>query len=191
MAAISFAETFFPAYPAKRQHEGQPITFEISDAWVWGRDAHVRPFEFLLEYDEQRKAIKSEAEASGVYNFMEMVLKLILNTVYGKTAQRRGREGKVPPTYNLFYAAAITAYCRRRVLEAALVKPFSIVQFATDGIVSDRAVAWVSSPRRSMAKSRPNAFDRVGRGSLDRVRDIGDEVFSAIGNSLSPMAVSS
>ena len=39
---------------------------------------------------------------------------------------------------NPYYAAATTAYCRRRLVEAALIDPHSIVFFATDGIVSTR-----------------------------------------------------
>ena len=37
-----------------------------------------------------------------------------------------------------YYAAATTAYCRRRLVEAALIDPHAIVFFATDGIVSTR-----------------------------------------------------
>ena len=158
LAAISYIEKFYPRWPKRDEHEGQPIIVDIKHAHIWVETAHVRPFAFLSEYYEQRKEIKK----SEVYNIMEMVQKLILNTVYGKTAQSRGREGKIPPTYNPFYAAAITANCRRRVLEAALIDPSSIVQFATDGIVT----------------TRPLHGNHLGSKSLDRVRDttIGDDV---------------
>jgi hypothetical protein len=45
---------------------------------------------------------------------------------------------KAPPTANLFYAAATTANCRRRLVKAALRDPHSVVAFMTDGIVTDR-----------------------------------------------------
>jgi hypothetical protein len=159
LATISYIEKFYPKWPKRAEHEGQPILFNIEHAHIWVETEHVRPYEFLLEYYERRKKIKKEP----VYNIMEMVLKLIINTAYGKTAQSRGRKGIVPPTYNPFYAAAITANCRRRVLEAALIDPSSVVQFCTDGLVT----------------TRPLHGDHLGSLSLDRVRDttVDDDVF--------------
>jgi len=152
LGAISYLQRMFPQFPSK--HEGQEIAFEIEGAWLWIETAHVRPFEFLRGYYERRKAMKKEIEATGHYNFLEKILKLILNTVYGKTAQTTGQKGKAPPTYNPFYASAITSGCRRCVLEAALIDPFSIVQFATDGIVT----------------TKPLHGPHLGNKSLPRVR---------------------
>ena len=42
------------------------------------------------------------------------------------------------PDRKSFYAAATTANCRRRLVEAALSDPHAIVAFMTDGIVTDR-----------------------------------------------------
>jgi hypothetical protein len=74
---------------------------------------------------------------TGVYNSAEKNIKLSLNSLYGKMAQKiGGSDGKPPGTANPWYAAAITSWCRRRLLEACLANPQAIVMMATDGIVS-------------------------------------------------------
>jgi hypothetical protein len=96
-------------------------------------------------------SIQDETTRTGIYNPLEMVIKLLLNSIYGKLAQFVGERGKVPKTACPYYAAAITAYGRRRMVEAGLVDPYAIVFFATDGIVSTRPL---------------HGFD----GGLDRVK---------------------
>jgi hypothetical protein len=86
--------------------------------------------------EEQRRPL--EAEIPYEYDITEKVLKLILNSVYGKLAQFVGSSNKVPNCANPYYAAAITAYCRRRLIELAMVDPSAIVFFATDGIIATR-----------------------------------------------------
>jgi hypothetical protein len=90
-----------------------------------------RPLEELLPYE---------------YDIMEKVLKLILNSVYGKLAQFVGSSNKVPNCANPYYAAAITAYCRRRLIELAMVDPSAIIFFATDGILSTRPLHHLTTP---------------------------------------------
>ena len=85
----------------------------------------------------QRRDIKRTAIETGVYNPFEIVIKLVINSIYGKLAQFIGDKGKVPATANPYYGAAITAYGRRRLVEATLVNPHALVFMATDGIVSD------------------------------------------------------
>jgi hypothetical protein len=74
-----------------------------------------------------------EAEIPYEYDITEKVLKLILNSVYGKLAQFVGSSNKVPNCANPYYGAAITAYCRRRLIELAMTDPSAIIFFATDG----------------------------------------------------------
>ena len=101
----------------------------------------IRPFAVLIELYAKRRAIKDGVEAKnkeidelnkpikerneiakkecraleeGIpyeYDITEKVLKLILNSVYGKLAQFVGSSNKVPNCANSYYAAAITAYC--------------------------------------------------------------------------------
>jgi hypothetical protein len=77
----------------------------------------------------------------------ELVLKLAMNSIYGKLAQRIGgtldKHGDLqPPTIaNPWCAGATTAWCRAKVLDAATQKPHAIVNFATDGIISIEPLA--------------------------------------------------
>lgn len=94
-----------------------------------------RPYAFVAKLYEMRRKAKTGEE----YNINGKAIKLCLNSLYGKTAQRvGGGEDKAPSCVCPYYAAAITAYCRARVLEAAILDPYSIVCFMTDGIVSTR-----------------------------------------------------
>jgi hypothetical protein len=65
------------------------------------------------------------------------VIKLGINSVYGKTAQSvGGRTGRPPNTANPWVAGAITAGTRAQLLRAALKNPWAVIFFATDGIQS-------------------------------------------------------
>jgi hypothetical protein len=64
------------------------------------------------------------------------VVKLGINSVYGKFAQSVGKMGMPPRFVSWFFAAAITAGTQRKVVEAALTNPDAIVMFATDGVYS-------------------------------------------------------
>ena len=114
----------------------------IYEAWKFEeKDATVRPFEFIRELYDMRRALKDKEEAGGAYDIQELAIKLSLNSIYGKFAQRiGGSEFEPPATVCPYYASAITAATRRRMVEAALVDPDAIVMFATDGIVSTRTL---------------------------------------------------
>jgi hypothetical protein len=161
LAAVSWLERFAPSFPGRDVKDGEPVSLIIEGAWIWSVKPEMEnfhPFSFLYDLYEKRRAIKDASARTGVYNILEKVLKLVINSMYGKTAQFIGTAGKVPKTANPFYAAATTAYCRRAVLEAGLIDPHSIVFFATDGIVS----------------TSPLHGEHLGDTSLPRAR-VGDE----------------
>jgi hypothetical protein len=61
---------------------------------------------------------------------MEMAIKLSINSLYGKTVQCVGGTEYEPPSCACpYYGSAITANCRARLLEAALLDPYAIVGF--------------------------------------------------------------
>jgi hypothetical protein len=213
LAAIAWMEYYMEKYPKKEYptgtgNDGAPSAFfELQEAWVWEINEgyeNVRPFSILRELYAKRRTIKDRIEAKNKeidrvnkersargeselpyeYDIMEKVLKLILNSVYGKLAQYVGSADKVPKCANPYYAAAITAYCRRRLLEAALIDPRAIVFFATDGIMATRPLHHLSKPEFTLAKAGAGVVppDQV-RGvpkarSLRRVRDesLGDAI---------------
>jgi hypothetical protein len=94
-----------------------------------------RPYAFVAELYEMRRLVKTQKE----YDIVEKCIKLCINSLYGKTVQSvGGTEDKPPACACPYYGSAITANCRARLLDAALLDPFSIVTFMTDGIVSTR-----------------------------------------------------
>jgi hypothetical protein len=152
LGAIAWLERFVPDFPRPRDKLAKITAFNFEEAWIFepapGGRADERPFGFVVDLFGERRRIKEEIERSGKYDIREKALKLALNSVYGKLAQSVGREGWAPAVANPYYAAATTAYCQRRVLEAALLDPHAIVFFATDGIVSTRELQGLPRVRK-------------------------------------------
>ena len=87
-----------------------------------------QPFSFVRYTYEERRALKKAK------NFGHMPLKLGLNSLYGKCAQKIG----AAPYRCLVWAGLITAGTRARLLDAIALDPEAILSIATDGIVSKR-----------------------------------------------------
>lgn len=105
---------------------------EIEAIGMWEFDVRstVKPFAFLQKLFDYRATLKKE-------DITQIVVKLGINSCYGKLAQAvSGGDDKPPVFANPWYAAAITAGTRARLLKAALLTPKSIVMLATDGIIS-------------------------------------------------------
>jgi hypothetical protein len=135
---------------------------------------NARPFKARIERDfEERAAIIDKTEADKLnwknngkvgpepYDVREKVLKLGLNSIYGKTAQSKGAriahdaEGvmrsKPPKFSNIYYAAAVTAGTRAMLLDAANGDVDAIILFATDGICSVRELPGLEiSPTKTL-----------------------------------------
>ena len=119
------------------------------------RDPSEKPLDFLNEIYDQRMQYKRATP----YDAREKFYKFPINSIYGKMAQRVGgsitKDGwKAPPTANPFYAAAITANCRRRLVEAGLLDPHAVVAFMTDGIVTTRRLESLSNVVNEGEESR-------------------------------------
>ncbi|MFZ0494422.1 MAG: DNA polymerase [Methylocella sp.] len=118
---------------AKRFDCVEGITIEEWNEFIPGNDE--KPYAFVAELYEMRRVAKTEKE----YNIVEQAIKLALNSLYGKTVQSVGGDEENPPSCACpYYGAAITANCRARLMEAAIIDPYSIVAFMTDGIVATR-----------------------------------------------------
>ncbi len=127
-AGLKWAAKFFPD-----QNPNEMISVEEWSEFIPGNDE--KPYAFVAELFKMRQEVKSRKE----YDIVEKAIKLVLNSLYGKTVQSvGGTEDKPPSCACPYYGAAITAGCRARLLEAALIDPWAIVCFMTDGIVSTR-----------------------------------------------------
>jgi hypothetical protein len=128
-----------------------------------------KPLETRVEHDfNERAAIinrtnkaRAEWESGGKqgtepYDVRELILKLGLNSLYGKTAQSKGArvmksaDGTQvvrPPIYsNMFYAAATTGGTRAMLLDPTRGDPDAVIMFATDGVCSIRECAGLDIP---------------------------------------------
>jgi DNA polymerase type B, organellar and viral len=93
-----------------------------------GIDIESRPLQWIKELYYERLKLKAEGR-----NAEQLALKLGLNSLYGKMAQRVSMDRK-PPYQHYAYAGVTTARTRSRLLMAAYKNPFAIIAFATDGI---------------------------------------------------------
>lgn len=114
---------------------------EVREGWVYTPGCGHQPFEFVQALYDQRAVWKAQG------NEAQRVLKLGINSLYGKLAQRvgmrevRDKDKKVteqaPPAYHeLLWAGAITSQTRATLYRAGMQRPWSTILIMTDGITS-------------------------------------------------------
>jgi hypothetical protein len=115
---------------------------EVSEALFFEpADPNERPFAWVRElFDYRAELLKVDPN-----DVRAIVIKLMLNSIYGKLAQGVGSPSRPPRFASPWMAAAITAGTRRKLLKAALTAPDAIVSFATDGIVSKKGLKIATS----------------------------------------------
>jgi len=102
--------------------------------WAYETSCSHQPFDFVDALFQQRKAMEY---GQGI------VIKLILNSLYGKLAQQVGEQkGKKPPFQCFYWAGAITAGTRAKLLRAlhaaGTLTKSPVIGIATDSLVSLR-----------------------------------------------------
>lgn len=116
---------------------GGRVELELMEALEFAPASDARPFAWLGDYYAERRALVEEAKRTGIPNGAEKVLKLGLNSLYGKTAQTVGGKGLRAPRYHcMAYAGFITSTTRARLYSAAMLNPGAIISLATDGVFS-------------------------------------------------------
>jgi len=140
--ACAWVQKFFPGKPVT-----EFVTIEEWNEFIPGNDE--RPYAFVANLYKMRR----EAKDAKVYDIVEKAIKLAINSLYGKTAQTVGGEkGEPPKCVCPYYAAAITTNCRARLMQAALLAPYNIVSFMTDGIISTRELKELPRAKDSRRK---------------------------------------
>lgn len=149
---ISFPQTgegwyWLPEYNAAKICPG---IVEIIEWYQWQPTCNHRPFHWIEDYYKTRqqwvKNITEEWQKGG-----EKIIKLGLNSLYGKTAQQLGGTLDKPPVYHqLEWAGFITSATRARLFTAAMQDPSAIIGFATDGIFSIRPLDIDCSTTKAM-----------------------------------------
>lgn len=138
-SALEWCRTYEKIYSSKARNPTiLSIRFRLEKALIFERGNDEFPFEWLRDMYNERREIVARNEKAGTYDLTEKVIKLGINSVYGKTSQSVGSNDRPPSTACPWYAAAITAGTRAQLLRAALHAPGGIVSFQTDGIVSTK-----------------------------------------------------
>ena len=109
-----------------------PGDIEYIEAYIFTPNCEHRPFAFVEELYEERNRLKAEGD------FGQLVLKLGLNSLYGKTAQSIGAKDRKPTYQSFIWAGLITSGTRAQLLSAIRLSPNDIISVATDGIISTR-----------------------------------------------------
>lgn len=159
-------------------------------AWSWQTACTCTPFQFIPRLYAQRAVWKAEGIGA------EKALKLALNSLYGKCAQRLGGTvDKAPPLHQLEWAGWITSQTRAQLYATALPAAVrdQLVCLATDGIFAleplpvvaadtlggwelhthrgmtlvQSGVYWVDDPGAEGARAR-SYYRGFDPGSLDR-----------------------
>ena len=105
------------------------VKFIAGFEWVKTSDKYDNPFRWCEEVYKRRKEITRK----DVGDVREYALKIVLNGIYGKTAQAKRGMGSLT---NFFYASYITAGTRIQICDAIHVNPGAVIEIATDSILS-------------------------------------------------------
>lgn len=98
----------------------------VHDLWVAERTCDCRQYDWVPPMYQERKRLGKDTRG--------YPLKLGLNSLYGKTAQRVGRA----PYQDAVAAGLITAMTRARLIEAIGHAPDAVVMIATDAVFSTK-----------------------------------------------------
>lgn len=117
---------------------GNDVT--LIEGWEFiENDPAERPFHWVEDVYSTRAQWKREGNAS------QMALKLLLNSLYGKMAQRVGWEhaGGAPRWHQLEWAGYVTSLTRSKIFKAMLLayKQNALIGVETDGIFSTKPLA--------------------------------------------------
>lgn len=148
---------------------------DVTSGYVFEPDGDELPFAFLADIYRQRQDLKAQGHAG------EKVLKLGINSVYGKLAQGNARDGRRPRFQSYFWAGAITATTRARILRAIAGAPEQVVAVATDGIVfapkgpsglvaTSGLGGWERTRYRDFFVAQPGMYHATDRRTNTRVR---------------------
>jgi hypothetical protein len=103
----------------------------ITEGWALVSRCDHKPFVFI----DSLYALRKQLETDGNYD-QGVVIKLILNSLYGKLAQQVGmRKDRPPPFQCFFWAGEITSGTRAQILRTLAMDPDKVISIATDGIV--------------------------------------------------------
>lgn len=110
----------------------------VLDGWVFTKMCGHKPFAEIGKLYLSRKHPELSRKIGARMN---NCIKLLINSVYGKTAQSIGGTADHGPEFQCYpWAAWMTGGTRAKVLEAALLGGEAVVAIATDGILTTKEI---------------------------------------------------
>ena len=109
----------------------------VYEAWSYHENGAPSPWGWVREYYEMRRAMVQAGQVGGA----ELMIKLGINSLYGKTAQTAGYnalDGRKPPYHSLALAGYITSSTRAQLFDAVALDPDAVIMLATDGVFTSR-----------------------------------------------------
>lgn len=130
----------------------------IISGWIFHPLTNQKPFAFIRDMYAQRKEWKNAGRPE------QLALKLAMNSIYGKLAQRVGWERKqsAPTWHQLEWAGFVTSYVRSHLWRTMYQLGSDIISVETDGI-------YVSKDPQSIGIT---ASDKLGDWSVKRYDEI-------------------
>lgn len=180
-----------PEYELLLRRFGDNI--KVHECWEFEpNDPTERPFQFVEQMYEDRARLKREG------NPAQLILKLGLNSLYGKTVQQVGRHKPgdvqtIPPYHQLEWAGFITSATRARMTEAAYIAgatindPGPIISFETDGLISAEPIAlpegphlgdWEVEEYEAITYIQPGVYFLTGKDGNVKTKTRGFDVMS-------------
>jgi hypothetical protein len=96
--------------------------------WVKENDKYPNPFAWMKEAFKKRKELKAKGDGA-----MAQTMKLLMNSLYGSTVQRKNGIGDLS---NFCYGSYITGRARKQMFDVVKANKEVIVNIATDGLLS-------------------------------------------------------
>lgn len=115
----------------------------ITEAWIWRPRTDHLPFDFVPEMYAERRYRKAHGDPS------EKALKLALNSLYGKMAQRAGWHDTrpLPRFHQLEWAGYVTSHTRAQLYAAIQQAGTATIAVETDAIFSSKPLDLPTSDR--------------------------------------------
>jgi len=105
-----------------------PASIQVHEGYTLRRDCEHQPFKYIEEYYRYRNELKGKGDLA------EKMIKLGLNSLYGKLAQNVGRFRTIPKTQCYTWAGIITSNTRAMLLSLIRDDPDDALLVATDAV---------------------------------------------------------
>jgi DNA polymerase elongation subunit (family B) len=139
--------------------------------WHFKQNKYKSPFEWMPKIFEKRIAIKKKDKTG----MLQYALKILLNGLYGKTAQAKKGMGILT---NFFYASYITAVTRLQVAEVALKHLGDVIEIATDSVTLTKDISAEIPISKSLGEWGLDTYQEglfIGSGMRQEWRELGGE----------------